>query len=44
MNLFLIGFLICLAAIAAWGVVATMIAVARDGYRPAPTRNLDRQR
>ena len=30
--------LIALAAIAAWGVIATVETTARDGYRQVPTR------
>ena len=31
--------LLALAAIALWASLATVVVVARDGYRPIPTRN-----
>jgi len=33
----MIAVVIALAAIAAWGTLATVVVVARDGLRPIPT-------
>jgi hypothetical protein len=34
--------LICLIALAAWGVIATLVSVARDGYRSIPSAQIAR--
>ncbi len=34
------GFLLALAVLATWGVLTTLVEVARDGYRAVPVRYL----
>jgi hypothetical protein len=34
--------LISAAALAAWGVIATIVSVSRDGYRRIPTAHIAR--
>lgn len=38
----MIAALVAVAALALWGIVATVVTVARDGYRRVPTAHIAR--